>query len=88
MSIWLRMLRFVPHQQPTDSPMNNITVAQCLQRAQELESLSDSARLDIELLLCAAAVVIDNGHDRSECSFACIQMASIEKTSGANASRA
>ncbi len=32
--------------------MNSITVAQCLQLAQELESLSDSARLDIELLLC------------------------------------
>lgn len=32
--------------------MNKITVAQCLQRAVELESLSDSARLDIELLLC------------------------------------
>jgi len=32
--------------------MNNITVAQCLQLAHELESLSDSARLDIELLLC------------------------------------
>lgn len=32
--------------------MSNITVAQCLQLAQELESLSDSARLDIELLLC------------------------------------
>ncbi|WP_331346305.1 peptide chain release factor N(5)-glutamine methyltransferase [Cellvibrio sp. UBA7661] len=32
--------------------MSNITVAQCLQRASELESVSDSARLDIELLLC------------------------------------
>jgi release factor glutamine methyltransferase len=32
--------------------MNSITVAQCLQRAGELESISDSARLDIELLLC------------------------------------
>lgn len=32
--------------------MSNITVAQCLQRAYELESLSDSARLDIELILC------------------------------------
>lgn len=31
--------------------MSNITVAQCLQLAHELESLSDSARLDIELLL-------------------------------------
>ena len=35
-----------------DSPMKNVTVAQCLQRASELESISDSARLDIELLLC------------------------------------
>lgn len=32
--------------------MSNITVAQCLQLARELESCSDSARLDIELLLC------------------------------------
>ncbi|MDF3013345.1 MAG: prmC, partial [Cellvibrio sp.] len=32
--------------------MNNITVAQCLQLAHELESLSDSSRLDIELILC------------------------------------
>jgi release factor glutamine methyltransferase len=32
--------------------MNNITVAQCLQRVVELESVSDSARLDIELILC------------------------------------
>lgn len=32
--------------------MSNITVAQCLQFAHELESISDSARLDIELLLC------------------------------------
>ncbi|WP_062063943.1 peptide chain release factor N(5)-glutamine methyltransferase [Cellvibrio sp. OA-2007] len=32
--------------------MNNITVAQCLQRAGELELISDSARLDIELILC------------------------------------
>lgn len=32
--------------------MSNITVAQCLQLAHELESLSDSARLDIELILC------------------------------------
>jgi release factor glutamine methyltransferase len=32
--------------------MNNITVVQCLQLARELESVSDSARLDIELLLC------------------------------------
>lgn len=32
--------------------MSNITVAQCLQRAYELESLSDSARLDVELILC------------------------------------
>lgn len=46
------MLWFVPHQQPTDSPMNSITIAQCLQRASELESISDSSRLDIELLLC------------------------------------
>ena len=30
----------------------NITIAQCLQRAHELESVSDSARLDIELILC------------------------------------
>ncbi len=34
------------------SLMSNITVAQCLQRASELESVSDSARLDIELILC------------------------------------
>lgn len=32
--------------------MSNISVAQCLQRAVELESVSDSARLDIELILC------------------------------------
>ncbi|HEX7763317.1 MAG TPA: peptide chain release factor N(5)-glutamine methyltransferase [Cellvibrio sp.] len=32
--------------------MHSLTVAQCLQLAHELESLSDSARLDIELLLC------------------------------------
>jgi release factor glutamine methyltransferase len=32
--------------------MSNITVAQCLQRASELESVSDSTRLDIELILC------------------------------------
>jgi release factor glutamine methyltransferase len=32
--------------------MNNITVAQCLQLAHELEFSSDSARLDIELILC------------------------------------
>ena len=32
--------------------MSNISVAQCLQRASELESISDSARLDIELILC------------------------------------
>jgi len=32
--------------------MNNITIAQCLQLARELESVSDSARLDIELILC------------------------------------
>jgi len=32
--------------------MSNITVAQCLQFAHELESLSDSSRLDIELILC------------------------------------
>lgn len=32
--------------------MNDISVAQCLQRARELESISDSARLDIELILC------------------------------------
>ncbi len=32
--------------------MNNITVVQCLQRASELESTSDSARLDIEIILC------------------------------------
>lgn len=32
--------------------MSNITVAQCLQLAHDLESISDSARLDIELLLC------------------------------------
>lgn len=32
--------------------MNSITVAQCLQHASELESISDSARLDIEIILC------------------------------------
>lgn len=32
--------------------MHSLSVAQCLQLAHELESLSDSARLDIELLLC------------------------------------
>lgn len=32
--------------------MSNITVAQCLQLAPELESISDSARLDIEIILC------------------------------------
>lgn len=32
--------------------MNPLSIAQCLQLAPELESLSDSARLDIELILC------------------------------------
>ena len=32
--------------------MNHFTVAQCLQYAPELELVSDSARLDIELILC------------------------------------
>lgn len=32
--------------------MSNTTVAQCLQLAPELERLSDSARLDIEIILC------------------------------------
>ncbi|PUA28770.1 MAG: protein-(glutamine-N5) methyltransferase, release factor-specific [Cellvibrio sp. 79] len=32
--------------------MSNITVAQCLQLAFELERVSDSARLDIEIILC------------------------------------
>ena len=32
--------------------MSNSTVAQCLQLASMLESISDSARLDIELILC------------------------------------
>lgn len=32
--------------------MSNITVAQCLQLAPELERISDSARLDIEIILC------------------------------------
>jgi release factor glutamine methyltransferase len=32
--------------------MNSISIAQCLRRAGELESSSDSARLDIELILC------------------------------------
>ncbi|MEN0038528.1 MAG: peptide chain release factor N(5)-glutamine methyltransferase [Cellvibrio sp.] len=32
--------------------MSNITVAQCLQLSSELESISDSARLDVELILC------------------------------------
>lgn len=32
--------------------MNRFSIAQCLQLAHELESLSDSARLDIELILC------------------------------------
>jgi release factor glutamine methyltransferase len=32
--------------------MNTLSIAQCLQLAQELEFISDSARLDIELLLC------------------------------------
>ncbi len=32
--------------------MNTTSIAQCLQLASELESISDSARLDIELLLC------------------------------------
>lgn len=32
--------------------MGDISVAQCLQLAGELESISDSARLDIELILC------------------------------------
>lgn len=32
--------------------MSNITVAQCLQLAPELQPISDSARLDIELILC------------------------------------
>ena len=32
--------------------MNRLSIAQCLQLAYELESVSDSARLDIELLLC------------------------------------
>jgi release factor glutamine methyltransferase len=32
--------------------MNPLSIAQCLRLAHELESVSDSARLDIELLLC------------------------------------
>ncbi len=32
--------------------MSNITVAQCLQLAPELDRISDSARLDIEIILC------------------------------------
>lgn len=32
--------------------MSNFSVAQCLQRARELDSVSDSPRLDIELILC------------------------------------
>ncbi|OZY86707.1 protein-(glutamine-N5) methyltransferase, release factor-specific [Cellvibrio mixtus] len=32
--------------------MHSLSVAQCLQLARELESISDSARLDIELILC------------------------------------
>lgn len=32
--------------------MSNITVAQCLQQASELESISDSSRLDVEIILC------------------------------------
>lgn len=32
--------------------MSNITVAQCLQLAPELERISDSARLDTEIILC------------------------------------
>lgn len=35
--------------------MNSISIAQCLRRAGELESSSDSARLDIELILCHLA---------------------------------
>jgi release factor glutamine methyltransferase len=35
-----------------DSHMNNITIAKCLQLAPQLDAVSDSARLDIELLLC------------------------------------
>ncbi|MCW8194924.1 peptide chain release factor N(5)-glutamine methyltransferase [Proteobacteria bacterium 005FR1] len=31
-----------------------MTIAECLQRARELQSISDSARLDVELLLCKA----------------------------------
>jgi release factor glutamine methyltransferase len=31
-----------------------MTIAECLQRARELQSVSDSARLDLELLLCKA----------------------------------
>lgn len=32
--------------------MNNISVAQCLQLAPQLAAISDSARLDVELILC------------------------------------
>lgn len=32
--------------------MNDITIAQCLQLAPQLEAVSESARLDIELILC------------------------------------
>lgn len=32
--------------------MNSLSIAQCMQLAHELESVSDSARLDIELILC------------------------------------
>jgi release factor glutamine methyltransferase len=35
-----------------DSFMNNLTIAKCLQLAPQLDAVSDSARLDIELLLC------------------------------------
>lgn len=37
---------------PNIKNMSNITVAQCLQLSPELESISDSARLDIEIILC------------------------------------
>src|SRR6187431_3266858 len=37
---------------PAEHTMSSFSIAQCLQLARELESVSDSARLDIELLLC------------------------------------
>jgi hypothetical protein len=46
---------------PAEHTMSSFSIAQCLQFARELESVSDSARLDIELILCHVLQKIARG---------------------------